>query len=165
MHVTSVPVLALQPEGVGGFPPAGAAAPQCQPGPLLNSLSAVQFASFAATNRTTAGTHGVPRYSRPSGSLTPFRAHDLRATFVTLALGLGKSEAWVTQRTGHMSSVMLSRYKRSAMTAEELHLGWLLPMHKAIPELAKGAKDSSSNGQSSAESSAASESREVTRLS
>lgn len=64
------------------------------------------------------------------------RAHDLRATFVTLALARGKSEDWVMQRTGHSSSVMLSRYRREAKTAHELGLGWLKPLHEVIPELA-----------------------------
>lgn len=63
------------------------------------------------------------------------RAHDLRATFVTLALACGKSEDWVMQRTGHSSSSMLSRYRREAKTAQELNLGWLEPLHEAIPEL------------------------------
>ena len=64
------------------------------------------------------------------------RAHDLRATFVTLALANGKSEDWVMQRTGHSSSIMLSRYRREAETADDLGLGWLHPLHKVIPELA-----------------------------
>jgi integrase len=64
------------------------------------------------------------------------RAHDLRATFVTLALALGKTEAWVTQRTGHLSSTSIRGYMRDAETAEELDLGWLEPMHEVIPELA-----------------------------
>jgi integrase len=64
------------------------------------------------------------------------RAHDLRATFVTLALACGRSEDWVMQRTGHSSSVMLSRYRREATTAQELGLGWLAPLHLSIPELA-----------------------------
>jgi hypothetical protein len=65
------------------------------------------------------------------------RAHDLRGTFVTLSLANGKTEAWVQQRTGHTSSIMINRYRRMAMTAEELGLGPLLPMHRIIPELAK----------------------------
>jgi integrase len=64
------------------------------------------------------------------------RAHDLRATFVTLALANGKTEDWVKQRTGHTSSVMLGRYRREAETASELGLGWLHPLHELIPELA-----------------------------
>ena len=38
------------------------------------------------------------------------------------------------QRTGHSSSVMLVRYRRDAKTAQELGLGWLLPLHEVIPE-------------------------------
>jgi integrase len=68
----------------------------------------------------------------------PLRAHDLRATFVTLALAAGKSEDFVRSRTGHSSSVMIARYRRQATTIEELNLGWLFPMHTAIPELSEG---------------------------
>ncbi|MBX3125553.1 MAG: site-specific integrase [Polyangiaceae bacterium] len=64
------------------------------------------------------------------------RAHDLRATFVTLALALGQTEDWVMQRTGHLSSATLGIYKRNAKTAKEINLGWLHPMHEVIPELA-----------------------------
>jgi integrase len=64
------------------------------------------------------------------------RAHDLRGTFVTLSLANGKSEAWIGDRTGHRSSIMINRYKRSARTAAELGLGPLHPLDAAIPELA-----------------------------
>jgi integrase len=63
------------------------------------------------------------------------RAHDLRATFVTISLAQGKSETWVTDRTGHKSSIMLYRYKRAARTHAEAELGALAPLHEAIPEL------------------------------
>lgn len=63
------------------------------------------------------------------------RAHDLRASFITLALAIGKTEAWVTDRTGHTSSAMIYRYKRAARLARELDLGWFAPMHETIPEL------------------------------
>jgi len=99
---------------------------------------------------------GVKRpmlYARTDNQV-PLRAHDLRATFVTLSLALDKSEAWVMQRTGHMSSVMLNRYRRAARTAEELTLGWLLPMHEVIPELAKMGKNTDQPFESSVESSA-----------
>ncbi len=66
----------------------------------------------------------------------PIRAHDTRATFVTISLANGKSEAWVMDRTGHKSSLMINRYRRAARTAAELHLGDLKPLHEAIPELA-----------------------------
>ena len=61
--------------------------------------------------------------------------HALRATFVTLSLANGKSEAWVQDRTGHRSSVMVNRYRRVARTASELGLGALAPLDKAIPEI------------------------------
>jgi len=66
----------------------------------------------------------------------PIRAHDTRATFVTISLANGKSEAWVMDRTGHKSSLMINRYRRAARTAAELHLGDLKPLNEAIPELA-----------------------------
>lgn len=65
------------------------------------------------------------------------RAHDTRATFVTVSLANGKSEAWVQDRTGHKSSLMINRYRRVARTAAELHLGDFTPLDEAIPELAR----------------------------
>jgi integrase len=47
------------------------------------------------------------------------RAHDLRATFTTLALAVGKTESWVKDRTGWTSSTMLERYRRAAHSAAE----------------------------------------------
>jgi integrase len=67
--------------------------------------------------------------------------HGLRSTFVTIALANGKSEAWVCDRTGHRSSTMVARYKRTARTAAELGLGPLTPLDRALPEIAsKGAE-------------------------
>lgn len=65
---------------------------------------------------------------------SPIRAHDLRATFVTLALASNKTETWVCDRTGHRSSQMLNRYRRAARTAAELRLGWLGALDEEIPE-------------------------------
>jgi integrase len=64
------------------------------------------------------------------------RLHDLRATFITIALANGRSETWVADRTGHKSSMMINRYRRAARTAGELGLGDLAPLDVAIPELA-----------------------------
>ncbi len=64
------------------------------------------------------------------------RAHDLRATFVTISLAQGRSETWVTDRTGHKSSIVLYRYKRGARTHAEAELGGLTLLHEVIPELA-----------------------------
>ena len=65
----------------------------------------------------------------------PIRIHDLRATFITVALANGKSETWVADRTGHRSSTMINRYRRAARQVAELNLGTLLPLDQAIPEL------------------------------
>ena len=56
------------------------------------------------------------------------RVHDLRATFVTLALANGRTETWVADRTGHRSTVMINRYRRQARAAAELELGDLKPL-------------------------------------
>jgi integrase len=77
-----------------------------------------------------------PKLFQNGNNRMQLRAHDLRATFVTLSLANGRSEDWVMRRTGHSSSIMLNRYRRESRTAQELGLGWLLPLHEAIPELA-----------------------------
>jgi integrase len=63
-------------------------------------------------------------------------AHDLRAVFVTLALAQEKSEAFITDRTGHTTSDMLRRYRRSARGLKQSGRVKLVPMHEGIPELA-----------------------------
>lgn len=65
------------------------------------------------------------------------RGHDLRATFVTLALADGKSEAWISDRTGHESSQMIRGYQRMARTHAEARLGQLDDMTTLIPELSE----------------------------
>ncbi len=65
------------------------------------------------------------------------RVHDLRGTFVTLALANGKSETWVADRTGHRSSIMINRYRRQARQASETALGALAPLVEAVPEFAR----------------------------
>ena len=51
------------------------------------------------------------------------RAHDLRGSFVTVALANGRSETWVTDRTGHTTSGQLMNYRRAARSVHELDLG------------------------------------------
>ncbi|MBM4364104.1 MAG: site-specific integrase, partial [Deltaproteobacteria bacterium] len=63
------------------------------------------------------------------------RAQDLRASFITVSLALGKSETWVADRTGHTSSVMINRYRRKARQVAQLNLGPFLPLHEVVPEL------------------------------
>lgn len=66
------------------------------------------------------------------------RVHDLRGTFVTCALASGKSEAWIADRTGHRSSIMIARYKRTARTWAEAGIaGDLTPLCDALPEVAE----------------------------
>ena len=63
----------------------------------------------------------------------PIRAHDLRATFVTINLALGRTETWICDRTGHQSHEMVDKYRRKART---WNLGPLLPFDAALPEAA-----------------------------
>jgi integrase len=76
-----------------------------------------------------------------SATRVPIRVHDLRATFVTVALASGRTEAWVADRTGHKSSQMIAKYRRGARTVAELGLGVLAPLADSIPEFAKAAPD------------------------
>ncbi len=76
-----------------------------------------------------------PALFERSASRLHIRLHDLRATFVTLALADGQTETWVADRTGHQSSTQINNYRRAARTAAELGLGWLDPLDQAIPEL------------------------------
>jgi len=80
---------------------------------------------------------GVKRSELDEKSATRImlRAHDFRALFVTSALANDKSEAWVSDRTGHRSSLMINRYRRQARTLGELGLGVLAPLDETIPEL------------------------------
>lgn len=71
------------------------------------------------------------------GARVALRVHDLRATFVTLSLAAGRTETWVTDRTGHKSHSMVAKYKRAARTAAELNLGTVAPLDQAIPMIRK----------------------------
>lgn len=62
----------------------------------------------------------------------PMRIHDLRASFITLALAAGRTETWVMDRTGHTTSAMLNVYRRQARHAAELELGWLGPLDELL---------------------------------
>jgi integrase len=76
---------------------------------------------------------------------SPIRAHDLRGSFVTLALAMGKTEAWVMDRTGHVTSWMLNRYGRQARFASELGLGWFALMDELLSGPGHGRADSEGN--------------------
>lgn len=76
-----------------------------------------------------------PELFEKSATRQPIRIHDLRASFVTLALANGRTETWVADRTGHKSSVMINRYRRAARHAAEIGLGPLGPLDQLVPEL------------------------------
>ncbi len=63
------------------------------------------------------------------------RAHDLRATFITVSLASGRTWEWCQQRTGHGDS-MKQKYRRTSATWTAQRQGDLAPLHRAIPELA-----------------------------
>jgi integrase len=78
-----------------------------------------------------AGINRPELFERTTARLA-MRVHDLRASFVTIALAAGKSEAWVTDRTGHRSHEMVHRYRRAKRQAAELRLGDWVPLDVAL---------------------------------
>jgi integrase len=98
--------------------------------PQVNDKAARQFREHLKL----AGIKRAELFERTK-SRRPIRVHDLRATFITLALAGGRNETWVQDRTGHTTSAMLNRYRRQARHASELSLGELMPLNEAIPEL------------------------------
>ena len=66
----------------------------------------------------------------------PLRFHDARSAFVSTALACGKSEGWISQRTGHRSSAQIHAYRRLAQTLTDLGTAWFVSPAEAIPELA-----------------------------
>lgn len=97
------------------------------------------IAGAARTFREHLLTAGVARKELHARSTErrPMRVHDLRGTFVTLALATGRSERWVMDRTGHTTSTMLSVYARPSRFAQELSLGWLQPLDQLL-DITKG---------------------------
>jgi len=70
-------------------------------------------------------------------NVEPLRFHDLRATFCTWARRSGKSDAWISERTGHdIETNMIARYDRRATTLEDLAYAPFPDISRAIPELA-----------------------------
>jgi integrase len=88
----------------------------------------------------TAGVDRAELFERTKTRM-PIRLHDLRATFVTVSLANGKTEQWVSDRTGHRSSQMLALYTRQARQWNELELGALRPMDALLPEMAGAAEE------------------------
>ena len=99
-----------------------------------------RFAELVRTHLKTAGVKRAALF-KSSDTHGQFREHDLRTTFVTLNLaGLGPSatrqtEAWISERTGHKSSLMIQRYRSQASTEAQLKAKPLRPLDEAVPEL------------------------------
>jgi integrase len=64
------------------------------------------------------------------------RVHDLRGTFGHRQ-PVGRPQRAVDRRTGHRSSNMIARYKRTARTFSELQCGDFTSLDSAIPELSQ----------------------------
>lgn len=100
-------------------------------GPFVGCVSASHPADRFRRHLKTAKITRAELFER-SAQRIPIRAHDLRATFVTLALANGKTETWVSDRTGHESTLMIERYRRQARMATELELGPLRPLDEVF---------------------------------
>lgn len=99
------------------------------------SIDAYSAASLLRDSLKLAGV-ARPQLFEHNQTRIALRAHDLRAGFVTVSLANGKTESWVTDRTGHRSSQMLSLYRRQARSHAEFNLEPYAPLDAAIPELA-----------------------------
>lgn len=106
----------------------------CKPSDLVfQPLPGNKNAEVLRTDLQTAGVTR-PELFESSKARLPLRLHDLRGTFVTLALANGRTEGWVQDRTGHKSSQMINRYRRAARTAAKVAVGDLAPLDSACPE-------------------------------
>jgi integrase len=95
-------------------------------------LPALHLADLPRADLKRVGVTRPQLFERKPGVRMPHRAHDLHATFVTIALALGKNETWISDRTGHKSHTMIERYRRKART---WNLGPFLPFDHAIREM------------------------------
>jgi integrase len=76
-----------------------------------------------------------------SKNVQAIRFHDGRATFCTWARRDGRSDLWVTERTGHTpTTAMLARYTRMAQMLSDLDYQPFPCVLRAIPELASPGK-------------------------
>lgn len=96
-------------------------------------------AASSAAERTLPHLHvtgiGRPELSEDTDERHQTRAQDARSTSNPVALGNGRSETYVADRTGRRSSIMINRCRRAARTFAELPLGDLASLDEAIPEL------------------------------
>ena len=90
-----------------------------------------EHAKIARTLRADLLAAGVDRAAlhRTTATERQVSAKDAgRATFVTLALRAGAPMHWVTDRTGHMSESMVSRYNRMVRESRDTVRSWLQPL-------------------------------------
>jgi len=73
-----------------------------------------------------------PELDTATADPVALRVHGFRASFIASALANGRSESWVSDRTGHRSSQMSGKYKRAARIAEELEVGDWTPLDEAL---------------------------------
>jgi integrase len=93
----------------------------------------------AGVLRTDLRASGVTRETlfTEASNVQKIRFHDGRATFCTWARRAGRSDLWITERTGHTpTSAMLRRYTRMAQTLADLGYEPFPDVTGAIPELA-----------------------------
>lgn len=80
----------------------------------------------------------------------PIRFHDLRASFITVALANNRTEAWIQRRTGHTTSQMINRYRRDAERIERLGDWARLDVALGLSKLPEPAPDPASEPPQSA---------------
>jgi len=71
-------------------------------------------------------------------NVEPLRFHDTRATFVTWAKRAGKTDAWISERTGHLTRQMIDRYTRAAQTLADLNYEPFPTMDELVGALTAG---------------------------
>lgn len=102
--------------------------------PPFAYLAAMDRTKIAALFRDTLKAAGVTRAElfATTKHTAKLRAHDMRATFVTLSLAEGKTDTWIRDRTGHKSTAMIDRYRRHARQLAELNVGSLVDLVEAL---------------------------------
>lgn len=68
----------------------------------------------------------------PTAESRHITVHDLRGSFVTVNLALGKPEQYIMDRTGHRSSKMLHVYDRASRYAVDHEMGDYVPLHTGL---------------------------------
>ena len=88
------------------------------------------------TDLHSAGVERAQLFAR-NADIQPLRFHDCRGTFVTWALRQGRSQAWICDRTGHVTKEQMEGYARTARTLADLNYEPFPDITNAVPELSK----------------------------